>query len=60
MMNGPARCRQLDLLVHAEKALEPDRITRAMRKEVTRLLKRLMTECIAADAEPLVEAAADE
>ncbi|MBV8508431.1 MAG: hypothetical protein JOZ11_21830 [Alphaproteobacteria bacterium] len=63
MMNGPARCqqcRQLDLLVDAEKALEPDRITRAMRREVTRLLKRLMTECIAAAAEPLVEAAADE
>ena len=60
MMNGAARRRQLDLLMQAHKALEVDRISPATRAEVTRLLKRLMIECVAAGAVPPVEAAADE
>jgi hypothetical protein len=60
MMNGAARCRQLDLLMQADKALEVDRISPATRAEVTRLLKQLMTECVGAGAAPPVEAAADE
>jgi len=60
MMNGPARGRQLDLLTYVVKALEPDRIPPAVRTELTRLLKRLMTECVVAGVAPPVEAAADE
>jgi hypothetical protein len=60
MMNGAARCRQLDLLMQAQKALEVDRISPATRAEVTRLLKRLMIECVAAGTVRPVEAAADE
>jgi hypothetical protein len=60
MMNGTARCRQLDLLVQADKTREADRVSSATRAEVTRLLKRLMAECIGAEAVPPVEAAADE
>jgi hypothetical protein len=29
MMNGAARCRQLDLLMHAAKALKVDRVSPA-------------------------------
>jgi hypothetical protein len=60
MMNGAVRCRQLDLLMHADKALKVDRVSPATRAEVTRLLKRLMTECMGAEAALPVEAAADE
>jgi hypothetical protein len=60
MMNGAARCRQLDLLLQADKAREADRVSPAIRAEVTRLLKRLMTECMDAEAAPPVEAASDE
>jgi hypothetical protein len=42
------------------KALEPDRIPPATRTEVTRLLKRLMTECVVAGVAQPVEGAADE
>jgi hypothetical protein len=59
MRNGAVRCRQLDLLMPADKALEADRVSPATRAEVARLLKRLMAECMGAEA-PLVEAAADE
>ena len=37
-----------DLLTRVVKALRPDRIPPATRTEVTRLLKRLMTECVVA------------
>jgi len=60
MMNGPARCRQLDLLTDVVKALETGRIPPATRTEVTRLLKRAMTECVVAEAAQPVEGAADE
>jgi len=60
MMNGAARWRQLDLLMRAEKVLEADRVSPATRTEVTRLLKRLMAECVGAEAAPPVEAAVDE
>jgi hypothetical protein len=60
MMNGATRCRQLDLLMPADKALEADRVSPTARAEVTRLLKLLMTECMGAEAAPPVEAAADE
>jgi hypothetical protein len=60
MMNGAARCRQLDLLMQADKALEADRVSPATQAEVTRLLKRLMAECMGAEPAPLVEAATDE
>jgi hypothetical protein len=60
MTNGAARWRQLDLLMHADKALEADRVTPATRAEVTRLLKRLLAECMGAEAASPVEAAADE
>jgi hypothetical protein len=55
-----ARCRQLDLLMQADKVLKVDRVSPATRAEVTRLLKRLMTEYVGAGAAPSVEAAADE
>jgi hypothetical protein len=60
MMNGAARCLQLDLLMPADKALEADRVSPATRAEVTQLLKRLMAECMGAEAAQPVEAAADE
>jgi hypothetical protein len=60
MMNGAARRRQLDLLMQADKALEADRVSPATRVEVTRLLKRLLAECMGAEAASPVEAAADE
>jgi hypothetical protein len=60
MTNGAARCRQLDLLMQADKALEADRVSPATRAEVTRLLKRLLAECMGAEVAPPVEAAADE
>jgi hypothetical protein len=61
MMNRAVRCRQLDLLMPADKALEADRrVSPATRAEVAQLLKRLMAECMGAEAAPPVEAAADE
>jgi hypothetical protein len=48
MINRPASHRQLDLLVFTVDALEPSRISRAARGEVTALLKLLMAEHIAA------------
>jgi hypothetical protein len=60
MKNGAVRCRQLDLLMPADKALEADRVSPATRAEVARLLKRLMAECIGAEAARRIEAAADE
>jgi hypothetical protein len=47
MIDRPASHRQLDLLVFAVNALEPSRIPRATRAEVTALLKLLMAEHIA-------------
>ncbi|MGC2525121.1 MAG: hypothetical protein WA417_21175 [Stellaceae bacterium] len=60
MMDGAARCRQLDLLMQPDKALEADRVSPATRAELTRLLKRLMAECMGAATARPVEAAADE
>jgi hypothetical protein len=60
MTNGAARYQQLDLLMQADKALEADRVSPATRAEVTRLLKRLMAECMGAEAAPPVEVATDE
>jgi hypothetical protein len=53
MIDRPASNRQLDLLVRAANALEPNRIPRATRTEVTALLKLLMAEHIAGVALPL-------
>jgi hypothetical protein len=50
MIDQPAGHRQLDLLVPTANALEPSRIPRPTRAEVTALLKLLMSEHIAADA----------
>ena len=47
MIDRPASHRQLDLLVFMVNALEPRRIPRAARAEVTALLKLLMAEHIA-------------
>jgi hypothetical protein len=47
MIDRPASYRQLDLLVFTVNALEPNRIPRATRAEVTALLKLLMAEHIA-------------
>jgi hypothetical protein len=60
MMNGAARCQQFDLLMQVDEALEADRVSPATRAEVTQLLKRLMAECMGAEAAQPVEAAADE
>jgi hypothetical protein len=60
MRDGAVRYRQLDLLMRADNALEADRVSPATRAEVTRLLKRLLAECMGAEAAPPVEAAADE
>ena len=57
MMDRPAGRRQLDLLVRAANALEPNRIPPPIRAEVTFLLTLLMSEHIAADTALPVEAA---
>jgi hypothetical protein len=49
MIDRPASHQQLDLLVFMVNALEPRRIPRTTRVEVTALLKLLMTEHIAVD-----------
>ena len=56
MMDRPAGHRQLDLLVRAANALEPNRIPPPIRAEVTFLLTLLMAEHLAADTTPPVEA----
>jgi len=56
MMERPAGCRQLDLLVRAANALEQHRIPPPIRAEVTFLLTLLMAEHIAAAAALPVEA----
>ena len=56
MIDQPAGHRQLDLLVPTANALEPSRIPRPTRAEVTALLKLLMSEHIAAGAAPPPEA----
>lgn len=50
MIDRPASHRQFDLLVPTGDALEPSRIPRPSRGEVTVLLKLLMSEHIAAGA----------
>ena len=57
MIDRPASHRQLDLLVFTVNALEPGRIARATRAEVTALLKLLMAEHIAAGLALPLEAA---
>jgi hypothetical protein len=47
MMDRPADCGQLDLLVRAANALKPSRIPPPIRTEVTLLLTRLMAEYLA-------------
>jgi hypothetical protein len=56
MMERPAGRRQLDLLVRAANALEPNRIPLPIRAEVTCLLTLLMAEHIAAETALPVEA----
>jgi hypothetical protein len=56
MMERPAGRRQLDLLVRAANALEPNRIPLPIRAEVTFLLTLLMAEHIAAETPLPVEA----
>jgi hypothetical protein len=56
MMDRPAGGRQLDLLVRAANALEPNRIPPPIRAEVTFLLTLLMAEHLAADTVLPVEA----
>ena len=56
MMERPADRRQLDLLVRATNALEPNRIPPPIRAEVTYLLTLLMAEYLAADTALRVEA----
>ena len=48
MIDRPANRRQLDLLVRAISALEPNRIPPPTRAEVTALLKLLISEHTAA------------
>jgi hypothetical protein len=50
MIDRPASHRQLDLLVPTANALEPSRIPRLNRAELTALLKLLISEHIAAGA----------
>jgi hypothetical protein len=50
MIDRPACHRQLDLHVPTPNALEPSRIPRPARAEVTALIKLLMSEHIAAGA----------
>jgi hypothetical protein len=57
MMDQPANCQQLDLLVHVSKALEQNRLLPKIRVEVTVLVKLLMAECIAVSAAQPIEAA---
>jgi hypothetical protein len=57
MIDRPAKHRQLDLLVPMADALEPSRIPRPARAEVTGLLKLLLSEHIAAGAALPPEAA---
>ncbi|MFL5269182.1 MAG: hypothetical protein ACJ8AH_21760 [Stellaceae bacterium] len=57
MMDRPANCQQLDLLVHVSKALEQNRLLPKIRVEVTVLVKLLMAECIAVSAAQPIEAA---
>jgi hypothetical protein len=57
MIDRPASHRQLDLLVPTANALEPRRIPRSTRAEVTALLKLLISEHIAAGATRPPEAA---
>jgi hypothetical protein len=47
MMDRPAGCGQLDLLMRGANGLEPSRIPPPSRTEVVLLLTRLMAECIA-------------
>jgi hypothetical protein len=56
MMERPADRRQLDLLVRAANALEPNRIPPPIRAEVTFLLTLLIAEYLDADTAPPVEA----
>jgi hypothetical protein len=56
MMERPAGRRQLDLLVRAANALEPNRIPPPIRVEVTFLLTLLMAEHLAADTALPLEA----
>ena len=56
MMDRPAGRWQLDLLVRAANALEPNRIPPPIRVEVTFLLTLLMAEHIAVAAALPVEA----
>jgi hypothetical protein len=57
MMDRPANCQQLDLLVYVSKALEQNRLPPKIRAEVTVLVKLLMAECIAVSAAQPIEAA---
>ena len=57
MIDRPPNHRQLDLLVFVVNALEPSRISRAARGEVTALLKLLMAEHIAEGVARALEAA---
>jgi hypothetical protein len=50
MIDQPASRRQLDLLVPMAHALQPSRIPRPTRAEVTALLKLLISEHVAAGA----------
>jgi hypothetical protein len=56
MMDRPASCQQLDLLVHASSQLEQSRLPATIRREVILLLKLLMAECIAVSAAQPIEA----
>jgi len=57
MMDRPANCQQLDLLMHVSNALEQNRLPPKIRVEVTVLVKLLMAECIAVSAAQPIEAA---
>jgi hypothetical protein len=56
MMERPTSRRQLDLLVRAANALEPNRIPPPIRAEVTFLLTLLLVERLATDTALPVEA----
>ena len=56
MIDRPANRGQLDLLVRAANALEPNRIPPPLRAEVTFLLRLLLAEHVAAEAALPVEA----
>jgi hypothetical protein len=57
MIDRPTSHRQLGLLVPTANALEPSRIPRPTRAEVTNLLKLVISEHIAAGAARAPEAA---